>query len=175
MAHGRTADLRKAAAAISTFLDGATLQRLTAAWPFVSFGPFAEAFERSEAEAIAFRWQRLLDPPPARARHLHGLYDFLVAASDEPRIRVLYPFTSHFDLGLRRSVPYGQSWVSAWVRPFGEGRYLIAGRDRRQLYTAGSSRRTVWDTEPVAGALGPASAQESVALVLTAMDRDAQE
>jgi hypothetical protein len=173
MAHGRTADLRDAAAAISMFLDGARLRQLGAAWPFVSFGPFAEAFERGEAEAIAFRWQQLLDPPP-QARHPRGLHDFLVAASGEPRLRVLYVFTSHYDLGFRRSVPDGQSRALAWVRPLGESRYLIAGPDRRQLYGAGPMGRTGRDTDPVAGALGPAPAQESVALVLTAMDRDVQ-
>ncbi|RKR86678.1 hypothetical protein BDK92_0930 [Micromonospora pisi] len=174
MAHGHTADLRDAAAAISMFLDGARLRQLGATWPFVSFGPFAEAFERGEAEAIAFRWQRLLDPPPPRARHLYGLHDFLVAASGEPRLRALYVFTSHYDLGFRRSVPNGQSRALAWVRPLGEGRYLIAGADRRQLYPDGPMGRTGWDTDSVAGVLGPAPAQESVALVLTAMDRDVQ-
>lgn len=174
MARSRTADLRDAAAAISMFLDGARLRRLGAAWPFVTFGPLAEAFERGEAEAIAFRWQRLLEPPPPRARHLHGLRDFLVAASGEPRLRALDVFTSHWDLGFRQSVRDGQSRALAWVRPFGEGRYLIAGADRRQLYTAGPMRRTVWGTDPVPGALGPAPARESVALVLTAMDRNVQ-
>ncbi|MBF9132409.1 hypothetical protein I0C86_26170 [Plantactinospora sp. S1510] len=172
LARGLTADLRDAAAAISMFLDGAGLRQLGAAWPFVNFGLFAEAFERGEPEAIAFRWQRLLDPPPPRARHLDGLRDFLVAASGEPRLRALYVFTSHYDLGFRRSVPDGQSRALAWVRPLGEGRYLIAGADRRQLDTVGPMGRTAWDTDPVAGALGPAPAQESVALVLTAMDRD---
>jgi hypothetical protein len=174
MAHGVTADLRDGAAAVSAFLNGARLRQLSAAWPFVSFGPFAEAFECGEAEAIAFRWQRLLDPPPARARHLHGLYEFLVAASGEPRLRALYPFTSHDDLGFRRSVRGGQSRVLAWVRPLGEGRYLVAGPNHRRLYAAGPTDTTAWDTVPVAGVLGPAPAQESVALVLTAMDRDVQ-
>ncbi|WP_127502797.1 DUF6193 family natural product biosynthesis protein [Actinoplanes solisilvae] len=152
MARGLTADLHEAAAAISVFLKGARLRQLQEAWPFVSFSPYAEAFERGEAEAIAFQWVRLLDPPP-RARHLHGLRDFLIAASTEPRLRELYVFTSHYDLGFRRSVPFGQSPVLAWVRPVGEGRYRIAGADRRHLETA-----------------GPAPAQESVALVLAAMD-----
>jgi hypothetical protein len=174
MAHGLTADLRNAAGAISTFLNGATLRQLGAAWPFVTFSPFAEAFERGEADAIAYRWQQLLDPASVRARQRRDLHDFLVAASGEPRPCALYPFTSHYDLGFRRSVPDLQSRASAWVRPLGEGLYLIAGRDRRQLHTSGPTPKTIWNTDPVPGALGPAPAQESVALVLEALDRDLQ-
>jgi hypothetical protein len=69
---------------------------------------------------------------------------------------------------------HAQGRVLAWVRPLGEGRYLVAGPNRRQPYGAGPLGREGWDTNPVSGALGPAPAQESVALVLTVMDRDVQ-
>jgi hypothetical protein len=174
MADGLTASLREAASAISMFLAGSRLRDLSATWPYVRFGPIAEAFESNEAEAITVRWRQLLAPPPARARHLHNLHAFLVAASDEPRLRALYPFTSHLDLGFRQSVPHMQSQALAWVRPFGEDRYLIAGPDRRQLYTAGPTPMTIWGHAPVAGALGPVTARESVPLVLTAMNQDAR-
>lgn len=174
MAHGRTADLREVAAAIATFLNGATLRQLGAAWPFVTFSPFAAAFERGEPDAIAYRWQQLLDPTTARTRQLPDLRDFLVAAIGEPRLHALYPFTSHYDLGFRRSVLHTQSQALAWVRPLGEGRYLIAGQDRRQLHTTGPIPKTIWDTDPIPGALGPAPAQESIALVLQVIDRDLQ-
>jgi hypothetical protein len=174
MAHGSAPDLAHVAAAAGMFLDGAGLRQLRSAWPFVKHGELAEALERGEPEAIACRWRRMLTGPPLRDRR-GELHDFLVAAADEPRLRMLYPFTSHFDLGFRGSVRDGQSPALAWVRPFGDSRYLIAGPDRRQLYMPGPVRRTLWDREPVPGALGPATAQESVALVLTAMDRAAQE
>ncbi|GLW34521.1 DUF6193 family natural product biosynthesis protein [Actinoplanes regularis] len=164
MAGGRTANLREAASAIALFLAGTGLRDLSASRPFVRFGPVAEAFERGAAEAIAARWRQLLDAPPARARHLHRLQAFLVAAADEPRLRALYPFTSHHDLGFRQSVPSSRSRALAWVRPYGEDRYLISGPDRRLLHTAGS----------LAGALGPATARESVPLVLAAMTREAR-
>lgn len=170
MAHGLAADLHDVAAAIFTFLNGATLRQLSAAWPFVTFDPIAAAFERSEAEAITYRWHQLLDPTTAHARHLHELRDFLVAAAVEPRLHALYPFTSHHDLGFRRSVPHTKGRALAWVRPLGEGRYLIAGQDRRQLHTAGP----ILGTGPAPGVLGPTAAHESVALVLDAMDRDPQ-
>ncbi|MBO3743997.1 DUF6193 family natural product biosynthesis protein [Actinoplanes flavus] len=174
LAHGLTSDLRDAVGAISMFLDGVGLRHLRVARPFVSFGPFAEAFERGEAEAIAFRWRQLLHPAPDWPQRWHGLHDFLVAASDEPRLRALYPFTSHFDLGFRRSVPDGQSRALGWVRPVGNGRYLVAGSNRRKLHAAGPMGRTNWDGDPVPGGPAPTPAQESVALLLTAMDRDIQ-
>ncbi|GIE77302.1 hypothetical protein Aph02nite_32520 [Actinoplanes philippinensis] len=125
-----------------------------------------------EAEMIGERWRRLLDVPPGRAPHLHDLHDFLTAAAAEPRLRALCPFTSHQDLGFRRSVAETPSRALAWVRPFGEGRYLIAGPDRRGLHTPGPQPVTLWGTPPVPGALGPAPARESVALVLAVLDRD---
>jgi hypothetical protein len=171
LAHGRTADLAEAAAAMAMFVTGAGLRHLGEAWPFVTYGELAEAYERSEADAIAVRWRQLLDPP-ARAGHLQDLRDVLAAAAEEPRLRALYPFTSHLDLGFRRSVPDASSRALAWVRPFTGGRYLVAGPDRRQLYTEGPVRQTIWGEEPLRGALGPATARESVALILTAMDGD---
>lgn len=127
----------------------------------------AAAFERDEVE---LRWQQYLEPPPARAQYMRNLFAFLVAASEEPRLRALFPHTSHQDLGFRRSVCGTANQALAWVRPFGEDRYLIAGPDRRQLFSAAG--RTMRNEEPVAGALGPAPARESVVLVLAALDRD---
>ena len=174
MASGSTDDLDDTAAAISMFLSGVGVRQLGVSWPFVSFGGFAEAFAHGEHEAITYRWRQYLDSPPARARYMLDLRDFLTAALGEPRLRALFPFTSHQDLGFRRSVCDMPSPALAWVRPFGEGQYLIAGADRRQLYTAGPVRRTIWGGEPVPGALGPAGAQDSVALVLVGLDREPQ-
>jgi hypothetical protein len=165
MASGSASDLAHVAAAVDVFLGGADLRRLHAVWPFVEYHGLAEAFERGQPEAIDYIWRRMLTDPPR-----HGLHDFLLAAADEPRLRALFPFTSHFDLGFRRFVRSPENPVLAWVRPCGDGHYLIAGPDRRQLYTPGPTRRTMWNEEPVPGALGPAAARESVALVLTALD-----
>jgi hypothetical protein len=171
MATGTTDSLAAVAAATATFLAGTRVRQLAAAAPFVSFGGFAEALERGEPEAITYRWQRYLDIDLARARHVRDLHDFIVAAAAEPRLRALFPFTSHQDLGLRRSVHDPQSRTLAWVRPFGPDRYLVAGPDRRQLYSPGPVHTTLSGEAPVPGALGPADAQASVTLVRTALDR----
>ncbi|MGI5245158.1 DUF6193 family natural product biosynthesis protein [Dactylosporangium sp. CA-139066] len=179
MALGKAGELDDAAAAVATFLSGAGVRQLRAAWPFVRYGGFAEAFERGEAEefelrresedAIAYRWRQYLDLTPAS--HTFELHDFFVAAAVEPRLRALFPFTSHCHLGFRRSASDPASRALAWVRPFGAGQYLIAGPDLRQLYPA-DVRRTMWEGESIPEALGPAGVQDSVALVLTVLDRE---
>lgn len=174
MATGKTNDLHAAAAAISSFLSGVGIRQFAAAWPFVKSSAFAEAFERGEADAIAYRWRQYLEIPPARAPYMLKLHEFLTAAACEPQLRALFPFTSHQDLGLRRSVTGTNSRALAWVRPFGSGRYLVAGADRRQLYSPGPVRTDLWGNEPVPGAVGPADAKHSVALVLSVLDRQPQ-
>ncbi|MFC4069230.1 DUF6193 family natural product biosynthesis protein [Actinoplanes subglobosus] len=173
LAAGSTPDLAQAAAAISMFLNGAGLRQIHEAWPFMTYSDFAEALERSEADAIDFWWRRFLTRPrpPDRRGDLH---DFLVEAEAEPRLRALFPFTSHADLGLRRLVRSTPNTALAWVRPLGDGRYLIAGPDRRQLYTPGPTPKNIWGEDPEPGALGPAAARESVALTLAVMDNSTQ-
>jgi Family of unknown function (DUF6193) len=173
MATGKTNDLHATAAAISTFLSGVGVRQFAAACAFVKSSAFAEAFERGEAEAIAHRWQQYRETPPARARHMQKLHEFLTNAAHEPQMRALFPFTSHQDLGLRRSVTGTNEQALAWVRPFGPGRSLIAGPDRRQLYSPGPLRTDLWGEDPVPGALGPADAKHSVALVLTVIEHHA--
>lgn len=130
MAQGQTTDPDELAGAIALFLSGAAIRQVGAARPFVRFGGFAEAFERGESEAIDHRWRQYLDISSTRAPHLLDLHAFLVAASAAPRLRALFPFTSHLDLGLRHSVTGGEAL--AWIRPSGDGEYLVA-TNRRHL------------------------------------------
>ncbi|MBO3743188.1 DUF6193 family natural product biosynthesis protein [Actinoplanes flavus] len=156
MARGRTADLGEVAAGIGTFLSGAAVAVLGATHGFVTYGEFAEAFERGEPEAIALTWRRFLAKDGTAPPHRRGLDGFLRAAAEEPRLRALYPFTSHWDFGLRPGVADAASRAVAWVRPVGD-RYLVAGRDRGDL-------------DRIAD---PVGAHDAVALVLAALDRGA--
>jgi hypothetical protein len=168
MARGSTDDLTDTATAIATFCSGAGVRDLVAACPHLESGGFAEAFERGEPEAIEYTWRRYCEPPPSRARWLVDLHDFLVAAAEEPRLRVLFPFTSHEFLGLRLSPRHDvRSRTVAWVRPFGDGRYLVSSDDDNRALQLADLKR--WTGEPVPGVLGPAPAREAVALVLAVM------
>jgi uncharacterized protein DUF6193 len=167
MAHGSTGTPDRAAAAIGLFLSGVPVRHVAATWPFITFTGFAEAFERGEQHAIAYRWQEYLDVSSTRSLALLNLHAFLLAAATEPRLRALFPFTSHADLGFRRRVSDPAELSVAWVRPHGEGRYLVTGPHRDRLGRPGPIRTP--DLGPVPGALGPADPQASVALVLQAM------
>jgi len=112
------------------------------------------SFEHSESAAIDHRWRQYLQSPPARAQYIADLHVVLTTAAREPRLRALFPSTSHQDLGMRRAVTHGHSRALSWVRPRGTGRYLVAGPDRRQLYSPGPTRTTLWGEEPVPGAQG---------------------
>ncbi|MFI5843709.1 DUF6193 family natural product biosynthesis protein [Catenuloplanes sp. NPDC051500] len=171
IARGNTTELRAAADAVSLFLAGAPLRQFGKACPFIRFSSFAEAYEHSEADAIEHRWRQYLDTASPHPRRVNELHDFLAAAAHVPQLRALFPFTSHLDLGFRRSVTHRHGPALAWVRPFGNGTYLVAGTDRRQLYTPGPDPRTLWNEKPTPGAKGPATAQDAVALMLAALDQ----
>ena len=168
MARGSTADLAETATAIATYCSGAPVRDLLAACPYLESTGFAEAFERGEAEAIEYTWRRCTTPPWSRRPPWAGLQDFLVAAAKEPRLRALFPFTSHEFLGLRPSPRRDVHTPSvAWARPVGDGRYLVSSDDDSRALALVDLRAGTG--EPVPGILGPASAREAVALVLEVM------
>ena len=61
MAHGATAELPALAAAMHAWQSGTRVQPLTSTWPFLTTNGFAEAYERSLAEAIDYGWRRYHD------------------------------------------------------------------------------------------------------------------
>jgi hypothetical protein len=172
MATGSSVDLNEIAAAIATFLSGARVRQLVTAWPFVETWEFAEAFERGEPDAIAVRWQQYLEIPPPRARHMVDLHEFLTAAAREPELRALLPFTSHENLGFRRSVGEPRSPALAWVRPVGDGRYLVTGPAHPP--SPGPVGSSPSSDKSVREIFGPANAQDSVALVLAILNKQPQ-
>ncbi len=95
MATGVTTDLSAAAGAIALWQAGSRLRELRAAWPFVRYGDLAEAYE--SGDPVEAKWQRCLRTavPPVDS----GLVE---AAGAEPKLRALFPFTSHASLHLSR-------------------------------------------------------------------------
>jgi len=148
MARGETPDLDDVAGAVRLFLAGAPVRRLASAWPFTRFDGFAEAYEQSEHAAINYRWRQYLDISSTTSLSLLDLHAFLLVASGEPRLRALFPFVSHLDLGFRRSVSGSPDDALAWIRPHGDGRYLVT-TDRRRLDTR-------VDTSPIDPEIGVA-------------------
>lgn len=147
MARGSTDDLRAVAGAARTWQAGVRVRELGSAWPFVSFGGFAEAVERGEANE--YKWQRYYENP-RRAPQLIPLQPFIAIAIGEPRLRALLPFTSHQTLGFSRTVGYPYNGDCPWVTPVDGERFVVKSADGRVL--------------------GTADAVGSVALVLAALD-----
>lgn len=118
MAQGKTVELHEATEAAYVWHTGSSLCDLRAAWPFVHFGPLAEAHERGDAPQA--KWQILRDAP--RLPELHPLID---AAMAEPRLRDLFPYTSHDTLHLSRCTGYPYTTDLPYVKPLGGGRLQV--------------------------------------------------
>ncbi|MEU8421096.1 DUF6193 family natural product biosynthesis protein [Micromonospora sp. NPDC048835] len=140
LARGETDDLPAVAAAIRTWQSGARVRALGSAWPFVTFGPLAEAHERGEA--AEYTWRRYHENPQ-RAPHLRRLHSFIAVAVREPRLRRLMPFTSHGTLGFSRTVGHPYSGDCPWVEPLEDDRYLVKAPDRRRECGTGDAARSV--------------------------------
>jgi hypothetical protein len=149
MAHGNTDKLPAVAGAMHAWRSGMRVRHLISAWPFLSSNGFAEACERSDAEAIEYKWRQYHANNP-QASQLTRLHPFIAQAFREPRLRALLPYTSHEALCFSRTVGYPYGNDCPLVVPLDDGRYLVKTADGRDL--------------------GTADAAGSVALVLTALD-----
>lgn len=136
MANGTTADLPAVAATMHAWQSGIRVRQLISAWPFLRTGGFAEAYERSEAEAIDYRWRQYNDTRSG-APHLIPLHPFISHAFREPRLRALLPYTSHSTLRFSRSVsrPPDSSRLPT-VHPLPDGRYRVTTAGGRELDAA---------------------------------------
>lgn len=135
MASGATDDLSAVAGALDGWHDGLRVGPLVEAWPFVSTHGFAEAFERGDAEAIEHRWQSIYRNT-SNASQLTRVHPFITLAFQQPRLRELLPYTSHWNLHFSRTVTYPYSPEFPTVVPLDDGRYRVVGADRRELGTA---------------------------------------
>jgi hypothetical protein len=112
MARGTTAELSAAAAAMHAWQSGVRVRRLISAWPFLNTNGFPDAYERSEAEAINYRWRQYHDG--YQARQLTRLRPFITHAFREPRLRALLPYTSHWTLRFSRTVSVRTATTAPW-------------------------------------------------------------
>ncbi|MFC7246117.1 DUF6193 family natural product biosynthesis protein [Catellatospora aurea] len=93
---GSTTDLAEVVKAALAWSDGATLREIQRAAPFVEVTARGEAAESGPEHVVTGEWEWLLrdadeaDWPDYRA--------LITAAHAEPRLRRLYPYTSHWEL-----------------------------------------------------------------------------
>jgi len=123
---GHAPDLAVAAAAARPWLDGQRPGAVAAGWPFLGSVALAEARERRDRREV--KWLDLYenhtgDPIGRR------LESFVALAFHVPRLRALYPVTSHFTLWFSRT-PYPFTPLPPTVEPARTlGRYLPGHRD----------------------------------------------
>lgn len=126
---GSTKDLREVAKAAAAWRAGARLHQLQDLCPFVSFSELAEAHERGPADAVAVKW-RLLREEMQGDIPFPAVRDLVEVAHAEPRLRQLYPFTSHWSLHFSACTGFPFTWVVPFVDPLRDGRYRVCGPNR---------------------------------------------
>ncbi|MGW1803326.1 DUF6193 family natural product biosynthesis protein [Streptomyces sp. NPDC001984] len=98
------------------------MAELHAAAPFLDFSALALAHERGPEYAVAEKWRRYLEPDP------YTDVDMIRAAHAEPRLRVLFPVTSHGTLMFSRCTGFPFSRDLSAIHPLGGGRYAVHHR-----------------------------------------------
>jgi hypothetical protein len=130
---GSTSDLGELARAAAGWRKGAMLREIEEAAPFIEVSELAEAHERGPAEAVTAQWRLLLEDLRQEARRL-GLARQTLAlaetASAEPKLRRLYPFTSHWSLHFTTCTGFPYSWNVPFVDTLSDGRYRVCGPSR---------------------------------------------
>ncbi|MFE5676335.1 DUF6193 family natural product biosynthesis protein [Streptomyces erythrochromogenes] len=95
---GGTPDLHDVVRAGVAWGAGKSLAELTALLPFLHFGELAAAHERGPAAVVDVQWRLMREQAAIEAEFPE--FGLLVeAAHAEPRLRRLYPFSSHWTLG----------------------------------------------------------------------------
>lgn len=130
---GSTSDLEELARAAAGWRNGARLREIEKAAPFIKVSELAEAHERGPAEAVTVQWRLLLEDLHQEADRLDLARQTLAlaeTASAKPKLRRLYPFTSHWSLHFTTCTGFPYSWDVPFVDPLSGGRYRVCGPSR---------------------------------------------
>jgi hypothetical protein len=108
---------------------GASLHELRELSSFVVVDELAEAHERGPADAVAVKW-RLLREKLHDDIAFPSVRDLVEAAYAEPKLRQLYPFTSHWSLHFTTCTGHPFSWSVPFIDPLHDGRFRVSGPHR---------------------------------------------
>lgn len=124
---GATADLDQIVKAAQAWRGGEPLTRIAEMAPFVELTGRFEVFGRDPAQMVESEWQHLLveaagtDWPEYRA--------LIDAAYNEPRLRRLYPFTSHWALRFStRTRPHLSREIHVCIHHVQSKEYVVTRR-----------------------------------------------
>lgn len=122
LTNGSTGDLTALTVAAAAWHAGVSLGELHDAAPFLEISALALAHERSPEDAVAEKWRRYLDS----GQRLD--LEMIRAAHAEPRLRMLFPSTSHGSLHFSRCTGWPFSRDVSAIYPLGNGRYTVHHR-----------------------------------------------
>ncbi|GII06084.1 DUF6193 family natural product biosynthesis protein [Planobispora takensis] len=114
---GSTTSLESAMEMISAWLNGASLSDLATRFPFMSYDPLAEAYEKGDP--VETQWDLLLNEDIYAS-----LRPLLWAVRANQSLRRRFPYISHGRLRLARD-PLVRSLDEVWVTPLSSGAYRI--------------------------------------------------
>lgn len=88
---GATADLAEVVRVADTWRQGVSLRELHGRFPFMTYKPLAEGFERGNPTEV--QWAEVLADP-----HLDAVHPLLRAVQDDPQLGHLFPAVTHHTL-----------------------------------------------------------------------------
>jgi hypothetical protein len=125
---GSTQDFRAVVHAAVAWRNGLVLHEIQAAALFVKISEVAFAHERGPADAVDLQWRQLQQR--AEAEDPEQLLPLVRAAAAEPRLRQLFPFTSHWALLFTTCTGFPYSHDVPMVAPLENNRYQVIAADR---------------------------------------------
>lgn len=156
---GSTPDLRLLVKAAEGWRAGASLREIERAAPILYISDLAESTERGPAEAVEARWRlerEFLGGSPA------GFEELFNAAYAEPKLRQLWPFTSHRSFHFSRSTGYPGFRDVPYIDPIGDGRYRVTAPDGTLIGESGHPEDLVaMVVRNLPAGCGPATAERT--------------
>ena len=124
---GATPDLAAVVRAGVAWGQGRSLRELRESAPFAHISELAEAHERGPHAAVEVQWRRMrVQAADAPSFPQFGL--LVEAAHAKPRLRRLYPFSSHWTLGFSAWTGFPFRVVTAITPSYGGGPYRVHER-----------------------------------------------
>jgi hypothetical protein len=149
---GSTEDLVDVARAAQLWRQGVPLRDIRQAVPFVKLTRLAEAAEQGPAQVVAIQWQLLREA--AEQAPWPEQLALIDAAYAEPKLRQLYPYTSHWTLRFSTTTGYPFSPEAVCIEATRNGQFEV---------------KTSWNGAAFARTT---TAEEAVALVVDHLPSD---
>ncbi|MER0241138.1 DUF6193 family natural product biosynthesis protein [Streptomyces sp. HSW2009] len=130
---GTTSELAEVARAAAGWRSGAGLGEIQRVAPFIKVSELVAAHEVGPAEAVSVQWGLLCDDLRRQAGRLEPARQTLAlaeVAAEEPKLRQLYPFTSHWSLHFSTCTGFPYAWDVPFVDLLKDGRYRVCGPAR---------------------------------------------